>query len=170
MSKLSKIGHKIKKRSKGNDVFITPLTLAKSHIDMIDYKDDDTWLDTSKNSGSYYNQFPTDKKDYCEILEEKDFFEYNQKVDVICDNPPYSILDNWFKKVIELEPRIYSCLIGMINLTPRRIKWFNDAGYGLKKLRIVRIYEWFGRSYICVFEKGAKNCIEFDTEVFKTDK
>ena len=58
----------------------------------------------------------------------------------------------------------------MINLTPRRIKWFNDAGYGLKKLRIVRIYEWFGRSYICVFEKGAKNCIEFDTEVFKTDK
>jgi len=34
---------------------------------MIDSVDSDLWLDSSKNSGSYYNQFPTDNKDYCEI-------------------------------------------------------------------------------------------------------
>ena len=70
----SKTGHKIKQRNKANDVFITPLELAKKHIDMIDYKDEDMWLDPSKNNGSYYNQYPSDKKDYCEILEDKDLF------------------------------------------------------------------------------------------------
>ena len=30
------------------------------------------WLDPCKNSGSYYNQFPSEcGKDYCEILEDK---------------------------------------------------------------------------------------------------
>jgi hypothetical protein len=166
----SKIGHSIKGRNKANDVFITPLALAKSHIDMIEYKEDDLWLDDAKNSGSYYNQFPTNKKNYCEILDNKDFFDYQGNPQIIIGNPPYSILDKWFKKVIEINPRVYSCLIGMLNLTPRRIKWFNDAGYGLKKLRIVNIHEWFGRSYICVFEKGAKNCIEFDLLKYHSDK
>ena len=81
----SKTGHKIKQRTKANDVFITPLELAKKHIDMIDYKDEDMWLDPSKNNGSYYNQYPSDKKDYCEILEDKDFYNYQGNPDIICE-------------------------------------------------------------------------------------
>jgi len=164
----TEISRKIQQRKKANDVFITPLELAKKHIDMIDYKDDDIWLDSCKNSGSYYNQFPTKyNKDYCEILEEKDFLEYESYIDIICDNPPYSILDLWFKKVIELNPRVYSCLIGINNLTARRIEWFNNAGYGIKKLKMLKVWEWFGMSYIVVFEKGADNCIEIDRKVYR---
>ena len=44
----------IKSRPKPNDVFITPVELAKKHIDMIDYEEDDLWLDPCKNNGSYY--------------------------------------------------------------------------------------------------------------------
>ena len=163
----SNTGHKIKQRTKANDVFITPLELAKKHIDMIDYKDEDIWLDSCKNSGSYFNQFPTDNKDYCEILEGKDFFEYTGKVDIICENPPYSVLDNWFKKVIELNPRVYSCLIGVGNLTARRIEWFEKAGYGIKKLKMLKVFKWYGMSYIVVFEKGYKSILEIDRKVYR---
>lgn len=163
----SKTGHKIKQRTNANDVFITPLELAKKHIEMIDYNDNERWLDSSKNNGSYYNQFPTDNKDYCEILEGKDFFEYKDKIDIICENPPYSILDKWFKKVIELNPRIYSCLIGINNLTARRIEWFEQAGYGIKKLRMLKVWRWYGMSYIVVFEKGCKSFLEIDRKVYR---
>ena len=39
------ISRKIKKRDKANDVFLTPLILAKKHIDLIEYKDSDIWYD-----------------------------------------------------------------------------------------------------------------------------
>lgn len=57
----SKTSHTIKQRKISNDVFITPLALAKSHIDMITPIDGETWLDSCKNDGSYYNQFPNEK-------------------------------------------------------------------------------------------------------------
>lgn len=162
----STVSHSIKHRKKANDVFITPLALAKSHIDMIDAREGDLWLDDAANNGSYYTQFPTDNKDFCEILEGKDFLEYDGKPDIICGNPPYSILDKWFKKVIELNPRVYSCLIGVGNLTARRIEWFQQAGYGIKKLRMLKVYSWYGMSYIVVFEKGCDSIMEIDRKVW----
>ena len=94
--------HTIKKRKNANDIFITPLELAKKHIDLIPYNENDMWLDPCKNDGSYFNQFPTDNKEYCEILEDKDFFNYQGEPDIIIQNPPYSVLDIWIKKNIEL--------------------------------------------------------------------
>ena len=75
----SKVAHKIKHRDKPKDVFITPEKLAKKNIDMIDesYRNL-VWYDPFKNSGSYYNQFPSDNKKWSEILENKDFFDFNE--------------------------------------------------------------------------------------------
>ena len=72
----SKVAHKIKHRDKPKDVFITPEKLAKKNIDMIDesYRNL-VWYDPFKNSGSYYNQFPSDNKKWSEILENKDFIQ-----------------------------------------------------------------------------------------------
>jgi hypothetical protein len=170
MSQQSNTGHSIKNRDTAKNVFITPLDLAKSHIDMVDTIEGDLWLDSSKNSGSYYNQFPTDKKEYCEILEGIDFFNYTGSPDIICDNPPYSILDTWFKKVITLNPRVYACLIGVSNLTSRRIEWFEKSGYGIKKLKMLKVQKWYGMSYIVVFEKGADSIMEIDRKVYYTDE
>jgi len=164
----SKTSHTIKKRENPNDVFITPKALAKNHIDMITSLPGELWLDPCKNSGSYYDQYPEwVEKDYCEILEGKDFLEYSGNPDVICDNPPYSMLDKWFKKVIELNPRVYSTLIGVGNLTARRIEWFEKAGYGITKLKMLKVWKWYGMSVIVVFEKGKKSIIEFDRKVYR---
>lgn len=162
--------HKIKSRKKANDIFITPLQLAKINIEMIDYKKGDKWLDPCKNDGSYYNQFPTDNKDYCEILENKDFLKYNNPVDIIIQNPPYSIMDIWIQKNIDLNPRIISFLIGVNNLTTRRLEWLYDAGYGLTKLKMLKVWKWYGMSYIVVFEKDKPTIMEIDRKVWREDK
>ena len=140
----SKSSHNIKKRNKrnkANDVFITPLELAKLNIDMIDSIPDDIWLDPCKNDGSYYNQFPTDNKEYCEILEKKDFFKYTGKPDIIIQNPPYSLMDSWIKKNIELNPRIIS-----------------------------KVWKWFGMSYIVVFEKNKESIMSYNRTIWREEK
>ena len=88
----------IKKREKPNDIFITPLQLAKKQIDMINYDINDLWLDPFKNDGSFYNQYPTNKKDWCEILEGKDFFEFVK--DVIPSDKEYENIIEFKNKPI----------------------------------------------------------------------
>ena len=163
----SSSSHQIKKRDNANDVFITPLELAKKAIDMVDYQENFVWYDPFKNSGSYYNQFPTNNKDYCEILEEKDFFEYKGHVDIICSNPPYSILDEWLTKSIELKPSTINYLIGINNLTARRIEMLNKAGYGLTKIHMCKVWKWYGMSIIVQFEYDKENIISFDRNIWR---
>ena len=92
--KFTETAKSIQKRQKPNDVFITPEILAKLHIGSIEYTKDDIWFDPFKNSGNYYNNFPKEcKKDWCEILEGKDFFKYDKSPTIICSNPPYSLMD-----------------------------------------------------------------------------
>ena len=159
-------GRDIKIRKKPNDVFITPLELAKKHIDLIEYKDSDIWYDPFKNSGNYYNQYPNDNKVWSEILENKDFFEYNDKVDIICSNPPYSMIDKILEKSISLQPHTISFLLGTNNLTARRIEIMNNHGYGLYKCVMLKVWDWFGLSYIVYFKKGEKNCIDIDRKIY----
>ena len=162
----SKIAHSIKQRNKANDIFITPIDLAKKHIDMIEFNENEKWLDPCKNNGSYYNNFPNDNKDYCEILEQKDFFEYEGHVDIIIQNPPYSLMNKWIEKNIKLKPRIISFLIGIGNLTAKRIETLENAGYGLTKMKMLKIYRWYGMSSIVVFEKDKSSIIEYDRTVY----
>jgi len=166
----SKTARNIKNRKKPNDVFITPLELAKKHISTIDYKDDDIWYDPFKNSGNYYNNYPTEHKVWSEILEGKDFFDFNMEVDVICSNPPYSCIDKVLQKSVSLNPRVISYLFGVNNLTAKRIEFMNEHGYGLKKCIMLKVWDWFGLSFIVTFEKGSKNCIDIDRKIYYTDK
>ncbi len=163
----SSISHSIKARTSGNDVFITPRKLAKLHIDMIPKKYhegvddsglDPWWLDPCKNDGSYYYQFPDySMREYCEILEDKDFFDWepsNPGPQIIIGNPPYSILDAWLKHTLECNPDCFSYLIGQGALTTRRMEWIEDAGYTITRLHLTKVYKWYGMSYIVVCEKG----------------
>ena len=167
MLTISKISNDIKLRKYAKDIFITPLELAKKHIDMIDYKPNDLWLDPCKNNGSYYNQYPTEYKEYCEILENKDFFDYTGEPDIIVQNPPYSLMDLWIEKNIQLQPRIISFLIGIGNLTTKRIEKLEQAGYGLTKMKMLKVWKWYGMSCIVVFEKDKKSIIEYDRTIYR---
>ena len=164
----SNISDKIKKREKANDVFITPPELALKQIKMIDVIENEVWLDPFKNTGNYYNQYPENvEKDWTEILEGKDFFEYDGKVDVICSNPPYSILNDVIEKCIKLKPRVISMLIGQGNFTCVRMEKLNKAGYGLTKIHFCKVFKWYGMSMMVQFEKDKENIISYDRNVWK---
>ena len=163
----SRISTNIKKRDTPNDVFITPVELAKTHINMINSAPDDVWLDPFKNSGNYYNQFPTENKEYTEILEGKDFFDYDKNVDVICSNPPYSMIDKVLEHSVKLQPRVISYLIGVNNLTAKRMEYMTDNGYSITTLHICKVYKWYGMSLLVVFEKGKPSIITYDRVVWK---
>jgi len=166
----SKKGHDIKKRTKANDIFITPLDLAKKHIKSIEYEDSDIWYDPFKNSGNYYNNYPNDNKVWSEILEGEDFFDFDMEVDIICSNPPYSMINKVLEKCVSLNPHTISLLIGMGNLTTKRIEYMNKAGYGLYKCEMLKVHDWYGMSFITTFKKGEKNCIDIDRTIYYSDK
>tara|TARA_R110000787_G_scaffold270637_1_gene377636 strand:+ start:52 stop:552 length:501 start_codon:yes stop_codon:yes gene_type:complete len=164
----SKIGHKIKKRTHANDIFITPLKLAKLCIDRHNYIDTDLWLDSCKNNGSFYNQYPNDNKDWCEILDNKDFLSYNKKVDIIAQNPPYSMLNVWIEKCISITNKEIGLLIGVGNLTAKRIQTFNKGGFYLKSYIMFKVYKWYGMSCYVIFSKSiTENIIDINRKVWR---
>ena len=163
----TKTSTKIKNRDKPNDVFITPLRLSKYHIDMIKHKENDTWYDPFMNNGSYFNQFPNDNKLWSEILENKDFFDFNEKVDIICSNCPYSFIDKILEHSVFLKPRIISYLIGINNLTPKRIEYMENNGYFITNIHLCKVFKWYGMSSIIVWQKNKKSIISYDRIVWR---
>lgn len=71
-----------------SDVVYTPNKVAKFIVGFL--KPCGLCLDPCKGDGAFYNCLPPIKSDYCEISEGKDFFDYNERVEWVIGNPPYS--------------------------------------------------------------------------------
>jgi 16S rRNA A1518/A1519 N6-dimethyltransferase RsmA/KsgA/DIM1 with predicted DNA glycosylase/AP lyase activity len=159
------ISRKIKERKVAKDVFYTPEAVAKTHIEQVakQCEKEYSWLDPFAGKKVYYNNFPVSGSDYSkhndwtEIDDGKDFFEYDKQVDVICSNPPYSIIDKIIEKSIDLEPKIISYLLLEGKLTPKRLEKLNSAGYGLTGIYICKVYEWYGMATAYTFTKDKPN-------------
>jgi hypothetical protein len=162
--------NKVVNRSIPNDEWITPPGVVDIQLSMIESEQDDVWFDPFKNDGAYYKKFPCDddKKDFTEIIEGRDFFKYDKHVDIICSNPPYSLWKKIFLKVIELNPRIVSFVMGQINLTRPRLVMMEKAGYFLThihhfdvkrptKEQKERGYNPWLSSFIVQWEKDKRN-------------
>lgn len=131
--------------NKPNDKVYTPLHISKLIIDKINEKFNinGTILDAFKGNGSFYDQYPNNlKKDYCEIDEGLDFFEYDKKVSWIITNPPYSILE----EVLEHSFKIADNIVYLVPLS----KIVSSLG------RIKQIYNYGGVPYIYII--GASRC------------
>ena len=164
----SKISHNIKKRETPKDIFITPKPLALTHINLIstDYNNK-IWYDPFRNSGNYYNQFPTDKKEWSEILDGKDFFDFKENIDVICSNPPYSMIDKILEKSVSLNPDVISFLLNINNLTTKRLEYMEKNNFYITKLHMCKVWKWYGMSLIVVWEKNKKSILSYDRIVWR---
>lgn len=150
------VSHKIKHRSSAKDVFYTPKDVAVTHISQIKIKEDDVWYDPFYGKGIYYENFPSScRKLFSEISLGKDFFKFTEKVDVICSNPPYSILDRVLEKCVELNPRVISLLLTYGALTPKRMEFMQSKGYGLTNIYTTKVFDWYGMTQAYTFVKGA---------------
>tara|TARA_R110001632_G_scaffold63407_2_gene151653 strand:+ start:725 stop:1318 length:594 start_codon:yes stop_codon:yes gene_type:complete len=141
----------IKNRPKPNDKIYTPPKVVDIMLKFCNYKQGDLVLECCKGKGAIYDKL-SEPKQYCEIDEGLDFFNHHKKVDIIISNPPYSILDNWFKHTYTLCNK-FCYIIGMYSLTPKRLQVMNENGFYITKMLLTKIPSWFQRSYIIVCEK-----------------
>jgi hypothetical protein len=81
------------------DVVYTPEPIAKDIIEWVNPAG--LCLDPCKGDGAFFNNFPG-RRDWCELREGRDFFEYSKKVDFIIGNPPYSIFEEFLRHSFEL--------------------------------------------------------------------
>lgn len=163
---LSQIGHQIKHRAIPNDDFTTPELLAKVCIAIVDLEPFDRVLDAAVGSGNFYMNYPKYVVgDYCNASE--DFLTCETEQDWIITNPPYSNLDAWFQKAISLCRKGFAFLLGLHNITPRRIEMANKAGFGLTKMHLCKVFKWYGISAFVVFEKNKPNIVSYDRMVWR---
>ena len=147
----AKLMNSIKNRQKPNDKIYTPPKIVDIMLDFCGYEKGDLVLEPAKGLGAIYDKL-SEPKHYCEIDENLDYFDYDNKVDWVITNPPYSILDSFLKHTYTLCNK-FCFLIGMYSLTPKRIEVMHQSGFYITKMLLTKIPSWFQRSYIIVCEK-----------------
>ena len=120
-----------------NDVVMT-LQASAEQI-MNHYKPQGSILEPCKGTGVFYNLMDTNQRDWCEIDEGRDFFEYDKKVDWIITNPPFSIFDEFLKKSFEVADNVvFFCPLNKV----------------FKSMKIDRMIQKFGGIYEVIHMGG----------------
>lgn len=121
---------------KPNDKVYTPEKVAKEMISF--YNLSGKVLDPFRGGGVFYNNFPDNVDSYwCEIDDGVDFFEFEERVDWIISNPPYSIFDEVLEHSFKIsENVVYLVPLSKVVSSLGRIK--SILGYGnIKSIKII---------------------------------
>ena len=122
------------KNQKESDLVMTPKSLAKTILDYLPLHG--KVLEPCRGTGSFYNQY--DYYDYCEITEGKDFFAYDEKVDWIVSNPPWSIYREFAQHSYKIADNIaYLITINHDLALKARLRDMEAAGFGIKEIILV---------------------------------
>lgn len=151
----------IKKNKTANDVIYTPLPVALKMIQLCNITPEMSVLDPCKGAGVFYNNLPSCNKDWCEITDNKDFFNYTNKIDLIIGNPPYSLWNKWLEHTMKLTDK-FCYIMGFLNLTPSRLNKIMANGFGITYIHMVDIEWYFGMNYLIIFEKNKPSIISVE--------
>ena len=149
----------------------TPKDLAKHLFTFVKFSKGDSFLEPFRGEGAFYDIMPN-PKDWCEIEQGKDFFDYNKPVNHIITNPPFKVKKknsfiSSFEKCLNLANKSINFLINhnmFLSLTPTRLEKYFKQGWKFHKLHIVSVKEWFGRYYFVQFVKNGVNNITWNTK------
>jgi len=117
----------------GNDRIYTPEDVAQKIVDH--FSPTGTILEPCRGQGAFYNAFPKEcTKLWCEIDDGVDFFEFNENVDWIITNPPYSQFRKFLQHSMEISTNVvFLCLINAIWMKAR-LKDIQSAKFGIKEI------------------------------------
>ena len=85
------------------DVVYTPDDVARDIVDH--FKPSGKCLDPCRGDGAFYKYLPEGSL-WCEAKEGKDFFDFNEPVDWIVSNPPYSVFAEFLYHSFEVAENI----------------------------------------------------------------
>lgn len=159
---------------KNKELMFTPDDSAQKIMDWIipQLKETDIILEPFKGNGAFYDKIPY-SKDYCEIDDGIDFFNYNKKVDWAISNPPFRVLENGepinafipiINHTMEICNKGFFYLINhklWSSLTVKRLREWKELGWVISGIMVIEIKKWYGRYYIVKFEKNGQQIVEF---------
>ena len=150
-----------KARASPNDSIYTPQPLADYIIGMANIQSDEWVLDPCRGAGAFYDHLPSCHKAYCEITEDKDFYEWETPVDVVIGNPPYSQWNRWLEHTLNICKKRFVYLFSVLSLTPRRLKMIHDAGFGITQIYTTKVSWWMSQSIVIVAEKDKPSILQY---------
>jgi hypothetical protein len=120
----------------GDDRVYTPESLAKKIVSYYNPYGKKC-LDPCRGKGAFYNAFQGlgINSDWCEIDEGKDFFQYDEKVDWIITNFPWSL----HRKCINHSMKISDNIVSLVTLNhllalKARLKDVRNAGFFIREI------------------------------------
>ena len=130
---------------KSNDIVMTPFEFAKEIVDY--FKPTGRILEPCCGTGNFIKAFEGCGQNvstlWCEITKGKDFFDFNEKVDWIITNPPYSIMRKFLEHSMDISDNV--CFLITINhiWTKARLRAIKEKGFGIKEILMVQEPENF---------------------------
>lgn len=127
------------------DSVMTPPHIAK--LIVAHYKPTGVCLEPCRGTGNIYAALP-DPKDWCEISQGRDFFDYERKVDWIITNPPFSIFDRFIEHCFDLaENVVLLCPVAKAHKSLTHMRRVEEYG-GLREMWVM------GGGGVCGFAFG----------------
>jgi len=114
---------------------MTPEWLAKEIIQH--FSPSGILLDPCRGTGAFYDQFDAKTKDWCELAEGKDFLTYNQKVDWIITNPPWSKMQQFLLHGMKVSDNIVYLTTINHYTTKKRIRDMRENNFAIKEIYCV---------------------------------
>lgn len=158
---------------KNNDIVNTSNDMAKHLISLIKFKKNDIVLEPCKGTGSFFNNFPEHTiNKWCEINEDKDYFDFNERVDYVISNPPFVPRKLFWEFHLHSMSICNKEIYWLINLsalnvfTPKRLEIMKEKGWFINSLHIVSDKRWFGRYVFVKITKKNNNFISWNQQIF----
>lgn len=114
-----------------DDVVMTPIELSKKLVEH--FKPKGKGLEPCCGCGNILKFLPHDTE-WCEISKGKDFFDYNNKVDYIFTNPPWSKIRKFLQHSMEIANDIYFLFTINHLWTKARLKDIKNNNFGIVEI------------------------------------
>lgn len=166
----SQIAHNIKHREIPNDEFYTPQELADKLVSMVPIETNIV-CDNAYGTGVFYQALRKTSAAIVQKCDKKqDFLKWTTKQHWFITNPPYSNLDEWLEHSCKYATKGFAYLLGIHNLTPRRIELCESYGFYIRRIHFCKVFKWFGISAFIIWEKKDKKSratISYDRIVWR---
>ena len=117
---------------KSDDIVMTPILLAEKLVNHFNPKG--KGLEPCCGNGNILRFL--DNSDWCEISKGKDFFNYNEKVDYIFTNPPWSMIRRFLQHSMKLATNVYFLFTINHLWTKARLRDIENFQFGIKEICI----------------------------------
>lgn len=153
---------KPKHQHSDRDRIFTPKDVAIKLISKIPASEGDSWCDPCYGEGVFYNNFPSDNKEFYEIDMNRNYLNCNKKYDWNVTNIPFSKPKEFIFKMAECSLKGFGILCLANSMTATRLMELSKLGFCVDSLTVLYIKSWgFGyRTDFYVFTKNENEKFE----------